>query len=407
MNVLYITPYASKSFLASQGDLNSAGIAGSLKVEYIANGLAAAGHRVVIISSIMTTRSEWRIRRPVQEHYVRAAGSVTIDYPRALKLRPWGGLVNCLRAGQIMRRLTRSFRPDVTIIYNSYLFEVLCAKWLVKRFQMPLWLEVEDLPLARKREHLNIKPMLDNLCWRWAVDNSSAFSAVNSVIWSMLPARKRRELLPGVVSRSLISRADRRTEPFTQVRKTLGYFGGLSAGKGVEVLLEVVNKMPPDWEMVIAGGGEYAAKFAATAHAYPGKLKFAGRLDPEKTFELLCQCDAAVIPKERIAHEGEGVFPFKTFEYISSKVHIISAKLPQLGGYDCNFFQRWDGTTATGLAACLATAPDDYRREAPERETLRTEVLKRCSEAAVGRLACDIVESLRPARNNSAVSALE
>jgi glycosyltransferase involved in cell wall biosynthesis len=291
--------------------------------------------------------------------------------------------------------LTSTWQPDAAIIYNSYLFETIAARWLVKNFKTRLWFEVEDLPLARKREYLNIKPILDSFCWKWVIENATVYSAVNSSILDLLPSDRRRELLPGVVSQKLIENAGRRVPPFRgNVPRTVGYFGGLSRGKGVTVLLEAVAGLPREWKLVVAGAGDLADSFATLARRSPDRIEFAGRLTPEESAMRMCQCDALVIPRENITWAGKGVYPFKTFEYIASGAHIISAPLPQVAGCDTSFFQRWDGVTAGDMIQKLIIAPADFAKESWARDTLKAQVLNLCSETAVARLATDMINQL-------------
>ena len=197
----------------------------------IAEALALHGHEVVILSSVMLSNSKVAWRAPFHEQLHFATGVVKVVYPSALMLRPFGGLLNCIRASNIVRQVLKEFIPDAVLVYNTYLFESLAAREVVRLAKAPIVLEIEDLPLARRRGWFNVKPWLDQQSWGSMLELSVGFTAVNGFILEQLPNDKPKFLLPGVIDRRLEIQSRNRTEPFSHSQRIVGYFGGLSNRK--------------------------------------------------------------------------------------------------------------------------------------------------------------------------------
>jgi glycosyltransferase involved in cell wall biosynthesis len=383
MNILYIAGYTSPSFLSINRDDNTPNLGGMRKVELICSILANAGHNVIVLSSAMLSNSRIAIRHFQRECKELDNGkNVRIDYPAAFMLRPFGGLINCIRARSIAKTLLKDFVPDLAIIYNTYLFESLASMELVNR-TIPIILEIEDLPLARSRGVLNIKPRLDQMCWDLMLQKASAFTAVNQPIYDLLPSGKPKLLLPGIIDQDLVECSKQRRNPYSKEIKTLGYFGALTHGKGVSLLLELVPLLSSSWQLIVTGSGPLSASFERLSNEYPDRMRFLGSVDKRTMYEAMCGCDCLVIPPENIANQGEGVFPFKTFEYAVSGAHVISVKLPL---HDLTnktlFFQRWDGSL-NALLHLINQSQSDYEKERETRNELSKHIMDNFSTYSI------------------------
>jgi glycosyltransferase involved in cell wall biosynthesis len=378
MDILYIAPFATSAFRLRHGDRAPGGMGGERKVSLIAEALMRQGHHVVILSSIMLSNSRLAWRTTFRES-LACGKRATVIYPSAVMLRPLGGLLNCVRAPHLIRQLVKEFKPSVGLIYNTYLFESLAAKELVKRHKIPIVLEIEDLPLARRRGWFNIKPWLDQRCWNSMLERASAFTSVNSAILDLLPDNKRRDLLPGVIDERLEALGRSRGAPFLGAHKTLGYFGGLTPQKGVKVLINLVPRLPAEWHLTIAGSGPLASEFESLSKRFPDRLTFLGRVSETQLYTAMCACDCTVIPLEQICEGGNGVFPFKVFEFLVARTHVIAPRLPALANLDLSFVQRWDGISAESLLAKLEAAEIDYEHDKLPRDKAVSFILSQYS----------------------------
>jgi glycosyltransferase involved in cell wall biosynthesis len=367
VNVVYIAPVAPQSYRARHSDRGYQ-LGGFRKAELTLEALTRQGFNVSVLSSAVTqvNHLKWR-RSDTEPWYLPSGRTVEVRYPSTLPIRPIGSLLNAVRAPWVPRGLLRDFTPDCVIAYNTYVFESLTALSIKRRTGAPILLQVEDLPLARQREYGNLKPWLDQRFWSPMLREASGFTAVNQSILDMLPTGKPKYLLPGIIDDRLLQTTDGRHPPFAESdARTVGYFGGLAAEKGVRVLLEAVDSLPESWRLRVAGSGPLESEFAALSRARPDRLEFLGYLEGADLYAALCSCDATLVPLEAITEGGVGVFPFKVLEYLVADTHIISTPLPPVGNLDLTFVQRWDGGIS-GLMDALQGAEAAYRDEASRR----------------------------------------
>ena len=386
MKILYIAPYTSLSFRASHGDIYTPSIGGLRKIELIVMALTQAGHTVVVLSSAMLSISRLSLRSETCEVInLECGGTFKVIYPSALMLRPLGGFINCMRAAGFVRRIVDEFKPDAAIVYNTYLFESLAVSELLRSKKIPICLEIEDLPLARRRGLFNLKPLLDQFCWNGMLKKVSSFLAVNQFILDKLPDNKPKTLLPGVIDQKLLVQAKTRSRPYAKSERLLGYFGALTAEKGVKVLLELVPKLEPPWQLVVTGSGPLSNEFELISEKFPERFHFLGSVSEQLLYSTMCSCDCVVIPLEQITDGGQGVFPFKTLEYLISGSHIISTPLALQNELDLSYIMRWDGSLSN-LLTTIKRSESDYNNEAIIRTVAIDHVLSRYTTSGINKL---------------------
>lgn len=394
MKVLYISPVGTPAYHARHGDTDPA-VGAVRKAQLILEALTRAGHDVMMLSSAVTSANRFEWRREERESWTMGSGKdVDISYPATFTVRPIGGLLNAVRAPWLAGRLLAEFVPDTIISYNTHVFESLAALTLKRRVGVPIVLQLEDLPLARRREYGNLKPWLDQRCWGYMLREASAFTAVNESILSMLPAEKPKHLLPGIIDDRLIHASERRVPPFSTGTRSLGYFGWLSTEKGVDVLLEAATSLPEGWRLKVTGSGPLHSDFADLARSMPDRVEFLGNLGVDALYDALCSCDATAVPYEQITGNRCGVFPFKVLEYLVAGTHIISTPLPSIGDVDLGFIGRWDGSVE-GLGSELRRAESCYREEQELRSAATAAARSRFTIAGASALLSELLDAAR------------
>jgi len=392
VKILYIAGVGTLAYRARHHD-TAFEPGGLRKAQLSIDALTRAGHDVMMLSSAVTSPSRIEWRKEERERWALAPGRIVeVRYPATFPVRPVGGLFNSARAPWLARRLLEDFVPDSIVSYNSSVFESLASMTIGRRTGAPIILQLEDLPLSRRREYGNLKPWLDQRCWPHMLRAASAFTAVNQSILSMLPAAKPKRLLPGIIDDGLMRASELRSPPFSSATRSLGYFGALSEEKGVGVLLEVANSLPDAWRLRVTGTGPLKSEFEALARARPDRVEFLGNLSVDALYDALCSCDATAVPLERITGTGAGVFPFKVLEYLVARTHIISTPLPSIGEVDLGFIGRWDGS-ATGLVLELHRAEVAYREEQSLREAAASVARTRFSVAGASVLFSELLHA--------------
>ena len=109
MKILYVAPFATSEYSDRHGDIQVTSMAGMRKVSLIAEALAQYGNQVVILSSVMLSKSKLAWRESFREQLHYGDKIVEVIYPSALMLRPFGGLLNCLRTPWIIRQVFRLY----------------------------------------------------------------------------------------------------------------------------------------------------------------------------------------------------------------------------------------------------------------------------------------------------------
>lgn len=392
MKILYIAAVGTLAYRARHADTGFE-LGGLRKAGMSIEALTRAGHEVMMLSSAVTTGSRIEWRKEEREHWALPTGAVVeVRYPATFPVRPIGGLLNSARAPWLARRLLEDFVPDHIISYNTSVFESLASLTVCRRLGTPILVQLEDLPLSRRREYGNLKPWLDQRCWRHMLRAASAFTAVNESILSMLPADKPKRLLPGIIDDGLTHASNLRSRPFSRATRSLGYFGALTREKGVGVLLEVANSLPGAWRLKVAGSGPLKSEFEALARTNPDRLEFLGNLSGNALYDALCSCDATAVPLEKITGDRAGVFPFKVLEYLVADTHIISTALPSIGDVDLDFIERWDGSVE-GLVSGLNRAESEYREEQGVREAAASSARSHFTLAGASALFSELLQA--------------
>ncbi|HOI91659.1 MAG TPA: glycosyltransferase [Candidatus Rifleibacterium sp.] len=125
-------------------------------------------------------------------------------------------------------------------------------------------------------------------------------------------------------------------EPGTRPDKkpVIGYAGGLYPGKGIEIIVQLAQRLP-DCLFRIAGGSE-AEVNRWRSYCRADNLEFIGHLPHAAVREFLAGCDLLVAPyRTRVSSDPSGagdiaawMSPLKIFEYMAVRRPIVATQLP-------------------------------------------------------------------------------
>jgi glycosyltransferase involved in cell wall biosynthesis len=368
--IFLVAPYSPPG-----GDLVH--LSAAKKIEMVARLRSKIGAPVILVNTAHNRRgfaATHTMRRRLGDI------SVAEITPFTFPIRPIGKVLNILAA----RRLATSLcsRDALVWIYNGYAYESVFA--LSCKGSKKLVVEIEDLPFSRRRGFLDVKNRLDSWLLNKVLRVANVVTLVNSSMTSNFEHLGARTiLLPSIISRELMAKDGR--IPFSQKPYTLGYFGGLSAEKGVDTLLELLHSLPDSWRMLITGAGPLADDLQVAARAYPDRLVFRREVSETDLYDLMLQCDALVNPHRSIALMRNGVFPFKVFEYLVTKRLVFSTALPETGMDIERAIVLTDGSVA-GLRGLLLTARDMYAERKAEIEVVAEEIRRGFSEDSVAEI---------------------
>jgi glycosyltransferase involved in cell wall biosynthesis len=348
------------------------------KMSLISEVLAELCHDVILVS---TFRTDGRHQEGWCEFSLRKTTIKCLNVGLLSQPPVAIAIAECVRASRIADAILAECRPDVVLVYNTYLLEALIASAVARRSQAPLVVEVEDLPLARRRGGLNVKPLLDWAAWHRLIPRAAGFIAVSKRVADSLPQRKPRVVLPGILDTDLLDLSQRRPRPFSGSRRIVGYFGMLETCKGADILLAASAQLPANWQLMVTGSGTLSSSFSKASYALPESLAYLGHVNDLRLYELMCSCDVLLIPPEFV--NAESVFPFKCLEYLVSGTHVISAHSSMLADPDLAFMVRWDGTVEHLLQE-IQSAEANYQRETGQRTSAIRHAVREFSPSSVG-----------------------
>ncbi len=162
--------------------------------------------------------------------------------------------------------------------------------------------------------------------------------------------------------------------------RVVGYAGHLYPWKGPDVLIAALERLPDVRALVVgglAGEPDLGRVRALADRAVPGRVEFAGQVDPPRVAALLRSADVLALPNTPGRVSAAYTSPLKLFEYMASGRPIVASDLPALREVlrpDANavLVEAGDaGALAAGLARVLADAALAGRLAAQAREDVR------------------------------------
>lgn len=317
------------------------------KIESVVRILRLLGYRVRLVNS---AHNERRFRATRIRRTLMGGGRILEIEPFTVPWRPIGKLLNLIPAFLIGRRLAAGNPHALVWAYNGYAFESLLA---IQSRPCPLVLEIEDLPFTRNRGLRSMKDWMDSTLLHRAIPHARLVTVVNARLAGQLPATATEPLLlPSLLRESIAGISARK--PFDARPYRIGYFGGLNAEKGAHVMLALARDVPEGWEVVITGTGPLAPDFRAAA-AHSNRVTFHEAAPEETLCALIGSCDLLVNPHRPIEQMGDGIFPFKVVEYLSTGRLVVSTPLPECGLDLAGTLLEFDGTEP-GLRRMLLDA---------------------------------------------------
>ncbi|HSP90745.1 MAG TPA: glycosyltransferase family 4 protein [Vicinamibacterales bacterium] len=183
----------------------------------------------------------------------------------------------------------------------------------------------------------------------------------------------------------------------------VGYAGHLYPWKGLDVLVAAIERLPGVHALIVgglAGEPDLERIRALAGRLAPGRVTFAGQVDPPRVAGLLRQADVLVLPNTPGRVSAAYTSPLKLFEYMASGRPIVASDLPALREVlrpdeNAVLVEAGNaGSLAAGLARVLGDAGLATRLAAQAREDVRewtwdrrAERIEALLEAVIGRRA--------------------
>jgi glycosyltransferase involved in cell wall biosynthesis len=169
--------------------------------------------------------------------------------------------------------------------------------------------------------------------------------------------------LPTILIPGFVANSGRRREPETQGDVRFLYSGSLDVTRGVDLLLNTLEKLPDSgWHLDITGQGRLTASVqeVVSSPRFAGKVAFHQAL-PEKEYQELMASVQVGLNCQRVSDPiSEVTFPSKVFTYLSADLMVLSSTasaVRQICGDACVYFEE---ETTESLAAAMNGIIRDY-----------------------------------------------
>jgi glycosyltransferase involved in cell wall biosynthesis len=162
--------------------------------------------------------------------------------------------------------------------------------------------------------------------------------------------------------------------------RVVGYAGHLYPWKGPDVLMAALERLPAVRALIVgglAGEPDLERVRALADRVAPGRVEFAGQVDPPRVAPLLRRADVLALPNTPGRVSAAYTSPLKLFEYMASGRPIVASDLPALRevlrpSANAVLVEPGDAAAlAAGLARVLGDAALAARLAAQAREDVR------------------------------------
>lgn len=307
MKILIIAPYSPSGTLIPA-------LGAAKKIALFADAMAQAGIETGFINTANNVEVDGRLGvEKWSPASVRSRFPIFIFRPRII-----GRLVQALIAPVYGLLIALVFRPDFIWVYNQGFGELMLGYFALCGGGK-LINEVEDLPRARLRGFFELKPMLDILAGQVFGPLVYRYLFVSQSVMHHFSGRGFiGDVVPGLISSV--------SEGVVVNSHCVGYFGGLSAEKGVDILVSLLSNPNRKWAASICGSGELADQIRCSLRPDLNDQFIEGASDGEVDFYMQ-RCTILINPHIETRSILDGVFPFKLVEYLNTKALIISTNM--------------------------------------------------------------------------------
>src|SRR5882724_1872661 len=250
-------------------------------------------------------------------------------------------------------RKTRS--GDMVFIDNFEFIYVLAAYWLRLFKRVSFVLDYEDGKHLIDRSWMGVLSSIAEFLGRRLL---SAAVLANSDMGRRLPGSIPTALVPGFIVPVHTHAPWRPGEPVRFV-----YSGSLDRTRGVDLLLESLDYLPPTgWRLDISGAGPLNEKVASAAAQgrWSNNVEFHGSMKPQAYAELLQSCHVGLNCQRTSDPISEVTFPSKVFTYLNAGLLVLSStasEVKQVCGDACSYYES---ETARDLAAAIISVLNNF-----------------------------------------------
>jgi glycosyltransferase involved in cell wall biosynthesis len=221
----------------------------------------------------------------------------------------------------LLLRVPASFRPPV--VYESHGYAPAVAE------DLPTMISSAAAISPAKRRRLEGR---ERLVWSRADGYATITAALARELERRFGPRTATAVVPDGTRIPEATDAGLRQDAAT-AGPIVGYAGHLYPWKGPDVLVAALGRLPGVRAIIVgglAGEPDLARVRALAERVAPGRVTFAGQVEPPRVAALLRQADVLVLPNTPGRVSVAYTSPLKLFEYMASGRPIVASDLPAL-----------------------------------------------------------------------------
>ncbi len=255
-----------------------------------------------------------------------------------------------------VRRMMRDDEENVILISGLYRSLIRPAKWLKRKYGLPIIAIVPDLPelmISYRNDYSKFRSILNSIDMKRSMEFRDAVDGFVVLSEYMNPIVNRRNrpwtILDGLCDLSAI---DQVTAEDVCERFIL-YAGKISSTFGVDKLVEgFLNAKLDGIKLVLCGDGDFAPVLRDISSKYP-QITYKGVVTHDTVLALEKAATLLVDPRPVESEIAKMSFPSKIIEYMASGTPVLVSNIPSFAPEYREYQYRIDEVSAKGIEFAL------------------------------------------------------
>ena len=315
LNVLYITSYYLEDVCKQRNPYRYISQAGMNKANFMLDLMQACGYNVYIWSNAWTNSRSLKFYKGFQSKQNDHL------YYSSIFGAPLFNVLSCEWSGKnFIREFMKEHTLDLVIFYNMRVETSGLARYIKKKYNVPIILEYED-GLERDTNNNFIKRLVYRVVQNHVKKDLDGAIVVNSLVQNSF-------MCDSVVIRGAAKKNDEGMRGLEAGEKLRILFAStLDEQRGILVVLEALKHTKLDFELYITGKGPQED---AITQVKDSRVHYMGYLDYEEYKELLKKCHVCINAQKSGQEYAQVSFPSKMFEYLSNNKLIVSSDVADI-----------------------------------------------------------------------------
>lgn len=343
LNVLYITSYYMEDVCKQRNPYRYISQAGMNKANFMLDLMRTCGYNVYIWSNAWTNSRSFRFYKGFQSKLNDHL------YYSSIFGAPLFNVLSCEWSGKnFIRSFMGEHDIDVVIFYNMRVETSGLARYIKRKYHIPIILEYED-GLERDTNNNLLKRCIYRFVQNRVKRDLDGAIVVNSLVQNAFQC-------DSVVIRGAAKKTDEPTKYLKSGEKLRVLFAStLDEQRGILVVLDALKYTKLEFELYITGKGPLEEIVAENKDS---RVHYLGYLEYDEYKELLKDSHVCVNAQKSGQEYAQVSFPSKMFEYLSMNKLIVSSDVADIEDCMGNAVLVYHNDNATELAQKIELAYD-------------------------------------------------